>query len=548
MPPKHGAGLVTIHRLGWGGAMQYVPASRLGGETEEGSSSGAGGSLVPTCPRLDAEVRALHGLARRGLITAESAERQINTYLLAPHAPPGRIIPARWLLLPLADAPHPGLMPDLGQVVHRVLARDPLPCSLSRLVEQCIPRFRHAARTLEFPDSQPVLLTLAMGLLLGLYPGAGVKRPGFAVRSAVFARLHALLTSPGDRQTEFCQAHEPVLLLACMEYLARVLPAHMPVHDGALSGGDAATQAFYRRIPPLCDELRQCLDTEEDGSGCWGWARIRAECAARVERVARLKRCHPPTPDHHHHPANAGSPAAGFCAAAWEAPALPDGSPDEFRLLGLALGVPGGALQQVQQEVRITPLPGNLRRIQLERLTATGPAGARTAYLQSRRYICARCMASPRGLPAGAARLRLDTLTQRLVCATCLAPDPVCVSLLGRSMLLHRTHYYLCPACTTVQAYRGDAEEQPWVDGGTCGHQPRPAASHAQRKRRDLCGVCSEPALANATRRVDQLTGEMHEFHYCQRHAPRPEAARLCVNARQMGALGGRPSPLSSMK
>lgn len=522
---------MTIHRLGWGGAMQYVPATRLGGE--DGSMPGVledvpatrlGGEYVPTCPRLDAEVRALHGLARRGLITAEAAERQINTYLLAPHAAQGK---PRWLLLPLADAPQPGLMPDLGQVVHRVLARDPLPCALSRLVEQCIPRFRHAAHPLEFPDSQPVLLTLAMGLLLGLYPG--VKRPGFAVRSALFARLHALLTSPGDRQTEFCQAHEPVLLLACMEYLARVLPAHMPVHDAALSGGDPATQAFYRRIPPLCDELRQCLDET------WGWDHIRAECAARVERVARLKRCHPPPP--------AEAPpqpcqSAGFCAAAWAAPALHDGTPDEFRLLGLALGVPGGALQQVQQEVRVTPLPGNLRRIQLERLAAAGPAGARTAYLQSRRYLCARCMASPRGLPAGGARLRLDTLTQRLVCKACLAPDPVCVSLLGRTMLLRRAHYYLCPVCATVQPYRGDAEEQPWVVGGTCGHQPRAPPGHAQRKRRDLCGVCSELALAHAVRRVDQLTGEMHEFHYCQRHTPRPEAVRLCVNARQLGALG----------
>jgi hypothetical protein len=50
--------------------------------------------------------------------------------------------------------------------------------------------------------------------------------------------------------------------------------------------------------------------------------------------------------------------------------------------------------------------------------------------------------------------------------------------------------------------------------------------------------VCSELALAHAVRRVDQLTGEMHEFHYCQRHTPRPEAVRLCVNARQLGALG----------
>jgi hypothetical protein len=40
--------------------------------------------------------------------------------------------------------------------------------------------------------------------------------------------------------------------------------------------------------------------------------------------------------------------------------------------------------------------------------------------------------------------------------------------------------------------------------------------------------------------RVDHLTGEMQEFHYCQRHAPRSETARMCVNARQMASFAGR--------
>jgi len=512
--------------------MQIVPVSRLGGEPEDPGAPPT--AYIPSCPALDRELRALHSLARRGEISSETAERQINTYLLAPHAPPQ--CPARWFLLPLADAPHHSMLPDLGHVIHRVLARDPLPCALSPLIEQCIPRFRHAGHALEFPDSQPVLLTLAMGLLLGLYPGGGVKRPSFATRSGLFARLHGLWTAPQERQSEFCKENEPVLLLACMEYMARVLPAHMPPLSRALTEEDPSTHGFYRRIPALCDELRQWLDGED-----WPWADIRRECAARVERVARLKRCHHQPPSAHQEPAPAGPlqlPGREY----WDAPALvASAAPgDEYRLLALELGLHGPTLQHIQQEVRVSPLPRNLRQIQLQRLLADGPAGARAAYLQSRWHICTRCVGSQRHAapPAGGARLRLDTLTQRLVCAGCLSPDIVCVSLLGRVMRFRNAHYYVCPVCATVQAYRGDEAEQPWPDGGACGHagasKPIAGSGKAQRVR---CLMCSEHTLAHTARRVDHLTGEMHEFHYCQRHAPRPDAARKCVNARQLGAL-----------
>jgi hypothetical protein len=510
--------------------MQFVPVSRLGGDHEDpGVSTPATPSYVPGCPALDRELRALHSLARRGEISSETAERQINTYLLAPHAPPQH--PPRWFMLPLADAPHHGMLPDLGHVIHRVLARDPLACSLSPLIEQCIPRFRHTGHSLEFKDSQPVLLTLAMGLLLGLYPGGSVKRPCFATRSSLFARLHALWTSPQERQSEFCKESEPVLLLACMEYMARVLPVHMPPLSRALTEDDPSTQGFYKRIPALCDELRQWLDGED-----WQWADIQRECAARVERVARLKRCHHhhPAPPTHHQEVHLHQPGKEY----WDAPALSGATGDEFRLLALELGLHGPTLQHIQQEIRVTPLPRNLRRIQLQRLLADGPAGARAAYLQSRWHICTRCVCTQRHVvpPAGGTRLRLDTLTQRLVCASCLTPDIISISLLGRVMRFRNTHYYVCPVCVTVQAYRGDEAEQPWPDGGVCGHAgaSRPPTSKAQRVR---CLLCSEHTLAHTARRVDQLTGEMHEFHYCQRHAPRPDAARKCVNARQMGAM-----------
>jgi hypothetical protein len=564
--------------------MQAVPACRLEGDATTttppittNTTSTTGGHqfqeplcYIPACPRLDANVRILHSLARTGAISADTAERQINTFLLLPsaseslHVRKGGV-PLKWFMLPLPDAPHHSLMPDLGHIIHRVLAQDPVACALSAVVEQCIPRFRHASPGILYTDSQTQLLSLVTGLLLGLYPG-NVKKPRFAIRSALYASIHSLLTSPPEQQTVFCKENEDILLLACMEYMARVPPIHMPVQHSALLDGDPTTQGFYRRIHPICDELRQWLDEGESAPPAW--PAIRCACRTRVEQLSRLKRAagvpaalstvpgwrktlqpstataHPKnTSLHHQQRGGLGCLGAEELKACWHTPLLPSGGSDEYRLLGLALSLPGDVIQQVQRETQVFPLPGNLRRMQQESLASTGRARMRASFLQSRWYICMQCMVHHKS-QHHRTRLRLDTLTHRLVCATCLTEDPVAINMVGRVLQYHHTHYYLCPTCITIQPYQGQ-KEQPWTSGG-CSHQvgdtkrrgsgpdPKPP------KRKEACCICLEHALVQTALRVDHLTGEMQEFHYCQRHAPRSETARMCVNARQMASFAGR--------
>ena len=104
-----------------------MPPSLLEGVSKTGPT----GAFFPDCPRLDREVDALHQLARSGAIPADVAERQINTYLLAAGIPGAPAWLRRKLVLPITDGPHHSLLPDLGHVVHRILAKCPLPGSLS---------------------------------------------------------------------------------------------------------------------------------------------------------------------------------------------------------------------------------------------------------------------------------------------------------------------------------------------------------------------------------------------------------------------------------
>lgn len=494
----------------------------------------------------------LHRLARVGRIAADVAERQINTYLLLPSSLPSSStgIPCAWLRMPISDAPHHSWMPDLGDSIHRVLVHEPSTNALSLVIELCIQRFRHPARRISFTDSHHVLLVLVMGLLLGLYTEP-VKKPGFGVRACIFARLRGIMTTTPEQMAYFCSNIETLIIFACMEYMARVLPVYMPMHFYAISEGDPAVAAFYKRVSLLADEVRQWLDQDV----CPSWAEIQSECESRMERIARLKRGGgilagggghlqqsapvPPLITAR----SAPPPPTDVLMACWNAPKVGPRMPscDEFILFGVDMGIPGHIVQWIQQEVQVSPLPGNLREMQLKAISRRGRPRCRASYMQTHWPICVQCLLTPRGSqsnPPKRLQMRLDTQSRTLVCASCLCPEIIYVNLLGRTMLHHKTTFYVCPVCITIQPYGGKGQ-QPWMpDAVTCQHdQGRGGGITATPRRKRTCFICEENAHTVPMRRIDQLTGEMQEFHYCQRHTPRTEAANRCVNARQLATL-----------
>lgn len=505
--------------------------------------------FVPQCSKTDLEVHALHILARRGTLPADAAERQLNTYLLAARL---EFVQPRSLILPLSDAPQPGTMPDLGNVIHRVMARDPIPCCLSAVMEQCIPPLRHTSRLIPYTDSQDVLINIVTGMLLGLYQD-NTKKPGFPMRAKLYAQCHRMLTASKEAQTQFCRCNEEVIMLACMEYMARVVPLHMPVQAKVLTHKDASTCGFYRRIPVLCDELRQTLDESPEPNEL-PWPTIRALCAEKVTRVSRLKRVATLSSQRDTVPWNT-SPANTLLTNVrqyLEIPRLFSSTADEFSLLCSGLNLQPSLLQQIQSEIQIHVLPDNLRDMQLDALQHMAVTSKRKAYLRAHRHICVHCLLTQSSRASFLATLRLDTLMQQLVCATCLTHDIVAINLLGRVLSLRGQQFYLCPQCVTVQQYKG-VGEQIWashqcspMDGcsGThCTHKTPEQKNGSKRK--PLCFWCMEPVATQTVERVDHITGEMLEFHYCQRHAPSYEAVFKCSNAKQLAALTPHPQKKS---
>ncbi len=520
--------MILVHRLHHGGAIQLAPPSLLEG-CHDGQpplqNNTEDDTFVPDNPSLDREIRALHHLARTGVIPTDVADRQLNTYLLA--ASPAAHGPSRGLLvLPITDAPHYSQLPDLGTFIHRVLVRSPLPGSLSALLQYCVPCLRHAPRQLLFEDSQDALLNLVLALLLGLYPGGAVKRPSFRVRSGVFHRVHTLLTSARAVQSEFCRANQNILLLACLEYVARLMPLHMPAQAAFLASKDAAAMAYFRRIPAMCDELRLALD-EPDGAG---WPQVQCACTAAIERVSRLKKSNTAAQARPQAIEPAAVRQSGSLAAYWSAPCLL-GAPslDEFRLLGRELGLNGSLIHHVQQEMQIFPLPQNLCRLQLESLARKRVGASGSAYLRTRHFVCAHCALLHKGVAPP--RLRLDTLRQRLVCSTCTGTELLSIDMLGRVLRHRRKCFVFCPGCASIQPYQGEEEAAMFWTADGCTH--RHAAKGGGRQR-EACCACTETAGPNPVERVDHLTGQMQRFFFCQRHTPRHDELASCVNARQI--------------
>lgn len=523
MPLKQGSSL-TIHRLQSGGHIQMAPLSLL-----EGCPVGPNPPAhIPGCPRLNREVCALHQLARRGELSMDAAERQLNAYL--PAAASQRLVRhpkhLRWMLLSIADAPHHTHLPDLGYVIHRVLSRRPLPGSLSAVVEHSIPCLRHTTAPIPFADSQDVLLNLVLSMLLGLYPGGNIKRPSFGARAGIYARVHALLTASREAQTEFCQRHTPVVLLSCMEYVARVLPAYIPAQTAFLVEKDPNTGAYFRRIPALCDELRMGLDDAAPPE----WSRVNALCDGVMDKVMRLKKSNTVAPVRDMHNTLLAPTPPQVLAALWNAPLL-TGAPsaDEFRILGMGLDLPKNSLQCVQRSVRVSQLPGNLSRLQRERLAEACCGTTRSTFLKSRYHICMQCTLSHKN--PSPLRLRLDTLTQRMVCSSCATDQLISVNMVGRILQLRNQFLYLCPGCISIQEYKG---EQIWLPhAAQCVHAARQQSKRGPRQRK-ACFTCQEPANQIVVERVDHRTGRMTQFSFCQRHVPRVELLMRCVNAGQI--------------
>lgn len=403
----------------------------------------AGEAYVPACPALDAQVRRVHWLAREGRIDAQTAERHLNAHLGAACVPPGAVPRGRlrYLVMPLTDAPQFGNLPDLWPFLHQALSAPEFKAhqGLPAVILQTLPCFRRpnpsgggdpsGQQPAPVEGAAPVLLNLVLALLLGLYPDATAK-PQFRVRARVFGSVHALLTSEPEAQERFVRARLALATLALMEYLARVVPACMPAEEEFLRHV-FGMGAFFDQAPLMCNEFRSGL------AGLAGapagrplaeadWAELDARAGEAVERAARVKR-KPPAGGEPRRPADDQAPEWRTALAC---PAVPQGSPDDYKILAHAYALPnhGADVERFHSMIKIGLLPASLLRMQLDAL-AKQSGDWRCVWMRSRLHMCPSCL-TRRSVSVMRHELRVDTLSGRLACSDCRCGDVLAVDLL----------------------------------------------------------------------------------------------------------------------
>lgn len=383
-------------------------------------------------------------------------------------------------------------------------------------------------------ESHPqVALCVLLGLLLGLYPKA-VRFPPFRVRVALYRRVHRLITG-GD--AGFCARHPMLMALAFMEYCSHVVPAYMPAEEEVLAG-EPGIAGLFQGCGLVCDNFRQeVLVTGEEP-----WQAMDAYCAPHVERHLRACRSKGARP----RGADAKVPGAQFCL---EVPRVVpyDAHLEDptHRLMGAEmafLGVGGGRHEHtaaMQRLISTSPLPGNLRDLQLRALARRAGACERSAVSLATLHVCVACVLSGQsGLvhsdrkkePRARGECRLDVETGRLLCASCQGDCVVSVSALGRIVALRQCRYYYAPCCGAVRLYAATGEE---FTGTECRHGQAKGGGRGGRHR---CELCPNLALAEGITRVDHLTGELRTARLCQRHTPHEDSLGMVVNWRQLEA------------
>jgi len=431
---------LRVQRLQPGGLFKPLPPDCVSeGEQAADPNPALTEAYVPACTALDATVRRIHRLARAGRIDTQTAERHLNAHLAAACARPGDVCRPAWLVMPLADAPQFGNLPDLWPALHQALAAPDSKDQqgLSAVLLQTLPCFRRTSpageqggeSVLAAEGLAPVLLNLMLALLLGLYPDATAK-PQFRVRSRIFGTLHAVLTSESSAQEGFIQRHMAVATLALLEYVARVVPACMPAEETFLRQ-TFGMALFFEHTPLLCSEFRSGLTELANQPGACAlteadWRELDVRASEAVERASRVKRRPQPAGElrRSQDDANPDWRTALAC------PAVPSGSADDYKILAHAYALPnhGSDVERFHSLIQIEVLPAKILQLQQAALRQGG-TDRRCAWMRARQYICPACLAR-RSVSVLRHELRVDTLNGGLVCSDCRCTDVLAVNLL----------------------------------------------------------------------------------------------------------------------
>lgn len=434
----------------------------------------------------------------------------IDAHLLASAADP--LSPPPLLVLDARDAFHYHNLPDLVPYLRRFLTSNAWEEDI--LGTLMSPFCLHINRTVKPHHLAPstvltrcAAINLLHGLLLGLYP-FNVRQPGYDQRVQLVRWVrNDGLCAPPRSSAAFIQAHESLLELATIEYLANVVSDFCPVEQELLI---KAPQCRFV-INNLCDGFRSELMAESGNDGApLLLSRLEERAAQVLSSVQRqLKLCNNRPCKRTAVRAQSRRIDPDLLRAIMAMPVIRTTSPNlvaQIQLLRPDLTFPQiQVVEFVWANLGIHALPDNLFRLQSEALERFGSCENLQSSLVTL-HVCVLCaMAHKTCVLQHKCSYNCATRTFHCTgCGSLMQP----VRMLGRVLRVRQACYTLCLTC--LRPTRWDKVPMP----ERC-HRCTTAPPAEPRR----CCACDSRNIASVRQIVDCERLQMVGMPLCHRHS-----------------------------
>lgn len=387
------------------------------------------------------------------------------------------------------------------------------PCDqLGLLLQYSMPYIKH--NRLSFPSYDQTsykmltdIIRLTLAMCLGLFTNSTTK-PVWQQRLNLVAMFHKLLLSgsPHDLYV-FCIEHLPLIRLALVEYYVFFVETYLPVEFGLqhiLFGAAMDVRSIFRQIRLICNSFRhgqfQTTDVELN------WQGIIARCQACVEKCNRTCKAKSKLSCK-----NVTQHSINYDCMSL---ALHTNPCCDITILGMHMqGVDPAVVHtvhEIHRTISINYLPFNI--VNEQRLAIQSRIRSNTKAVMNGLYlhVCLRCR--PAGITDIDRNIRIGP-NQTLCCGKCLKTDAMlCIHMLGRTVKIRNTTFYLCSTCLHVHTWKGIGN-----DFMACVMQ-----SNSACMPKSICILCERNNNVSSLDVLNVRLGVIQRVSLCQRHTPYP--------------------------
>lgn len=321
-----------------------------------------------------------------------------------------------------------------------------------------------------------------------------------------------------EQQQQFFQKFPSLMILAFMEYIARVAPLFWPAEYEFLIQENNMI-LFFEKIPLICDEFRVInLD--------FSWENLEAQATLKIHkcnRARRLNKCESVL-------CKKKRPFCEDINSFLDCPIVHRNdkyNTQDVHLLSHAFDIALHELQEGHSLIKINKLPKNITHIQHEQM-ASNHKCLKLRFVSSRLFVCVFCLYNRNQMHN---KFRLNIQKETLVCSDCLTDNVVSIDMFGRTAVILGDTYILCPCCCKVHLFQ--IGNNNWIK--TCPLQPVVLESTHSPLQCDVCQETSGHLYQH--KRVNHLTGEMQKICFCFKHNPNNHVMDQCTNMSQVHNL-----------